>query len=158
MRLFILLCWQTGLRSAEALDVRPNNTRDGVATIRVKGPSTRSIPLTPDIAQLLAIAKTEGREHDSYVQILRGRKVSTAATTFAWQKLCKAHAIAGLHPHDLRRTVSTALFDATHDLRASQLYLGHKNLASTVHYLAPLTETQLRQYQQLLNFHTEVKQ
>jgi hypothetical protein len=39
-----------------------------------------------------------------------------------------------------------------------QQYLGHDDLASTTHYLAPLQAEELRGLQQLLNFHSRVKQ
>jgi len=38
-------------------------------------------------------------------------------------------------PHDLRRTTAVEFYKITHDLRAVQALLGHRNLPSTLWYL-----------------------
>ena len=66
-----------------------------------------------------------------------------------------------MNAHDLRRSAATILYMATKDLRVPQQLLGHKNLASTLAYLAPMAPDEARRYQELLrfdHFHTEVKQ
>jgi len=66
-----------------------------------------------------------------------------------------------LTAHDLRRTAATILYGATKDLRVPQQLLGHKNLSSTLEYLAPLAPDEARRYAELLRFDkfkSEVKQ
>jgi integrase len=160
-RLFILLCWQTALRHAEALRVTPRsyNRENQTVTIRVKGGTERTVPVTPQIAALLQSACDAATdENQSCVFALRGRTLAGASMYSAWARLCRQAGISGLNPHDLRRTTLTQLYRVTHDLRAVQQFAGHESLTSTLHYLAPLQEEQLREYQKLLAFHSEVKQ
>jgi integrase len=158
-RLFILLCWQTALRHSEALAVTPRSydRANGTVSVRVKGGATRTIPVTADIAPLIE-STLEGDRDQSCVFLLKGRKLAKASIYSAWARMCRACRIQGLRPHDLRRTTATQLYRVSHDIRAVQQYLGHDNLQSTTHYLAPLHEEQLREMQTLLNFHTQAKQ
>lgn len=49
-----------------------------------------------------------------------------------------------LHPHDLRRTLATALHRATGDVLAVQQALGHEDLSTTSFYLAPHEPERMR--------------
>lgn len=63
----------------------------------------------------------------------------------AWRRLRRRAGVnPQLKPHDLRRTAGTALMNWTKDIRAVQQFLGHKNLASTAHYIAPIAAPELR--------------
>ena len=168
LRLFVLLCWQTALRYREAMSAAPANydAERHLLTIPVKGAKHRTIPVTPEIEALFAAAVVDpGEQQTPFVWLLR-RKKSKAGTwqgsdegiRNAWNRLTAKLGIHGLHPHDLRRTTATDLYRLSKDLRAVQQYLGHSSLAATTHYLAPLSEEQLREYHHLLNFHSEVKQ
>lgn len=161
MQLFILLCWQTALRFSEALAVTPLTWDRAEKTIfiPVKGKKHRRIPVTAAIAKLLEVATTNtGDPSESCISLLNGRRINANGIRKRWWELTKKCGVTQLHPHDLRRTTATNLYRITHDLRAVQQYLGHSNLVSTTHYLAPLTEEQLRQLHQLLEFHGETKQ
>lgn len=166
LRMFITLTWQMGLRFSEAMRVtpashNPDNPQGPTVSIVRKGGKVHTLPTTPDVENLIAAAgDTTGQENTPYISILRGRATPTATIRSAWWNLLKRAGITDLHPHDLRRTVITAVWRATHDVRAAQQYAGHENLASTAGYLAPLSEGQLREVQQLLNFatfHSQVK-
>jgi integrase/recombinase XerC len=158
-RLFITLAWQLALRFAETMAVTPrsHNRETQTVTIQTKGGKTRTIPTTADVEALIAAAgDTSGREDEPYIAILKGTKTfSASGLRTAWWYLCDRAGVKGLHPHDLRRTTATNLYAACKDLRAVQQFLGHESLASTTAYLAPLTEDQLRQMHQLLNFHAK---
>jgi integrase len=162
MRLFILLCWQMALRFSEALAVTPNsfNPEDHTVTIRTKGGKVRTIEATRDVYDMLIVAKeAAGDPGQSCIAILNGGKeISPGGIRSMWWKHTKAAGVTELHPHDLRRTTATNIYRATHDLRAVQQYLGHDNMASTVHYIAPLAREELAGLHRLLNFHSEVKQ
>jgi len=159
LRLFILLCWQTALRSSEAHAVTPRTYDQKTATVSIptKGGKHRVIPVTEQI-QILLAPTLEGDPDQSCIALLKGRSCSLQTVRNAWTKLTHDAGIKDLRPHDLRRTTATALYRATKDLRAVQQYLGHEHMSSTTHYLAPLNQAELREYQRLLRFHSEVKQ
>jgi integrase len=161
-RLFCLLAWQMGLRFAECFRVTPrsHDRVNHTITIQRKGGRVSTLPTTPDVEQLLdAAGDTEGKDDLAYILIHKGTNHHTIkGIRCHWYRLCKNAGVQGLTPHDLRRTVLTALYAVTKDLRATQQFAGHESLASTTAYLAPLTEDQLRDYHRLLNFHSEVKQ
>jgi integrase len=163
LRLYMLLYFQCGLRSAEALRVTPRswNREEHTVTIEVKGGGTRTAQITRDV-ELIFEACGEPEKDTPFLHIVRGRPITAAGLKFAWQK---HRAACGVSPlvtaHDLRRTAATILYNATHDLRVPQQLLGHKNLASTLQYLAPMAPDEARKYFELLRFdkfHTEIKQ
>lgn len=159
LRLFILLCWQTALRFSEAWRVTPRSYDPKTQTVAIltKGGKPRVIPLTPDIQQLIA-PTLEGDPDQPCIALLKGTRCSPGAIRSAWCALNRKLGIEGVNPHDLRRTTATALYRTTKDIRAVQQYLGHDAMTSTLRYLAPLKEEELREYHALLNFHSEVKQ
>lgn len=163
MRLFTLLCWQLALRFSEALRVTPASYDPTARTITVtvKGGHQRRIPTTPLVEELITVASHIGDRDTSCVDLLHGSHLTAQAMHQHWWKHARAKNAPGIRPHDLRRTTATALYAVSKDLRAVQQYLGHSELTSTTHYLAPLGEEQIRHYHQLLNFHrfhSEVKQ
>ena len=153
LRLFILLCWQTALRFSEAYAVTPRSydAKTKTVSITTKGGKHRVIPIPPDVEKLIA-PTLEGDPDISCIALLKGGRCSPGAVRSAWCALTNKLGIKNVNPHDLRRTTATHLYRTTHDLRAVQQYLGHDGLLSTVRYLAPLSEEQLREYQQLLRF------
>jgi integrase len=156
LRLFFLLCWQTALRFSEALQPGPANHREGHITVRTKGGAMRTIPTTPEIETLFAAAgSSAGRADWTYIEMLHGKRIKPSAVHTAWNRLTKKLGITNLNPHDLRRTTGDDLYRLTKDIRATQQYLGHASIASTMHYLAPLKEERLRDYQRLLSFHAK---
>jgi integrase len=164
LRLFILLYLQCGLRRGEAMRVTPRswNAENHTVTIAVKGGRIRTAEITPDVEALFLAAGNDPEPDKSFIQILHGRKIGMTAVYHAWQKHKKKHGInPAVTTHDLRRTAATILYAATKDLRVPQQLLGHKHLASTLSYLAPLAPDEARRYAELLRFdrfHTEVKQ
>jgi integrase len=163
LRLFILLYLQCGLRRAETLRVTPRtwNREQHTATILVKGGDTRTLSLTPDV-ELLMHAAGDPPPDTSYICALYGKEIGFETIRSAWKRHRDKHGISEkVTAHDLRRTAATIVMHATHDLRAAQQLLGHKNLSSTVHYIAPLEPAEARKYQELLHFEhfkSEVKQ
>jgi integrase len=163
LRLFILLYLQCGLRRAETLRVTPRswNRDEHTAAIVVKGGDTRTTPLTPDV-ELLLEAAGDVPPDTNYLSALKGKTVTFGMLRDAWNAHKKKHQVnPNVTAHDLRRTAATIVMNATHDLRAAQHLLGHKNLTSTIRYIAPLDPTEARKYQELLRFEhfkSEVKQ
>jgi integrase len=163
LRLFILLYFQCGLRRAEALRVTPRswNREAQTVTVAVKGGGTRTVHISPDVEALLVSAGNPDQDQP-YLWALRGKRLTFGGLTRAWEKHKKKCGVnPNLNAHDLRRTAATILYTATKDLRTAQELLGHKNLQSTLHYLAPLHPDDARKYAELLrfqNFKSEVKQ
>lgn len=159
LRLFILLCWQTALRFSEAWSVTPRSYDQKTQTVSIatKGGKHRVIPIPPDVETLIR-PTLDGDPDKSCIALLKGGACSPATIRSAWCRLTKELGITDVNPHDLRRTTLTALYRESKDLRAVQQFAGHDNLTSTLRYLAPLKEEQLREYYKLLRFHSEVKQ
>jgi integrase len=161
LRLFILLAWQMALRFSETQRVTPRSYDEKTNTIRilVKGGKERILPVTPAVLDHLK-PTLRGDPDRSCISILNGRPkdISPGAIRTAWCRLCKKCGIEGVNPHDLRRTTLTNLYRKSKDLRACQQFAGHDSMTSTLRYLAPLKEEELREYHKLLNFHSEVKQ
>jgi integrase len=154
LRLFILLCWQTALRFSEAYRVSPRSYDKTTRTISimVKGGKNRVLPVTSDIEVLLG-PTLEGDPDKSCIALLKGGRCSPAAVRAAWSRLTREMGISEVNPHDLRRTTLTNLYRESKDLRACQQFAGHRSMTSTLNYLAPLKEEQLRDYYKLLKFH-----
>lgn len=165
LRLFMLLYLQCGLRRAETLRVTPRSwdRQKHTVTIQVKGHRIRRAELTPDVERLLASVDESLIDAETpYICALHGRPITAHGLNRAWWRHKQACGVsAQLVTHDLRRTAATILYEATKDLRIAQQLLGHKNLASTLEYLAPLEPNEARKYTELLNFsrfHSETKQ
>jgi integrase len=163
LRLFILLYLQCGLRRSEALAVTPRtwDREQHTVTIPVKGGSTRTAQVTADV-EILFLAAGDPPPDTTFLSALRGKPTCPSTIRSAWYRHRKKHHIdEKVHAHDLRRTAATILYVETKDLRVPQQLLGHKNLSSTLHYLAPMAPDEARKYSELLRFHhfkSEVKQ
>lgn len=162
LRLFMLLYLQAGLRFSETLRATPSayNEEKRTLTLIVKGGRQRRVDLTEDVTRLFAAVDPPA--DTPYIFALRGRTLTNSGLNRAWRK---HRALCGVSPlvtaHDLRRTAATIVYEKTHDLRAAQQLLGHKNLVSTLSYLAPLHPDEARRYAELLQFDkfkSEVKQ
>lgn len=153
LRLFVLLISQMALRAKEAFTVAPKDHVAGCITIRTKGGQKRTIPTTPDVETMFAAVDHGGDAQTPFVWQLGTwtapgePNLSTAQARIlkAWQKAKKAANVREeVHPHDLRRTAATIVYRQTHDLKLVQQLLGHKRLASTLHYLAPHEPEEIR--------------
>jgi site-specific recombinase XerD len=56
----------------------------------------------------------------------------------------KVAEIKGAHPHKFRATFATTLLQGSMDLKTVQKLLGHKNLESTMRYLAKAQSAEVR--------------
>ena len=142
LRAAIYLCSDCAIRSGEALALRPEQIRDGQITFTGKGQVSRTIPLSDRAAKLLAeTPQGEG----TVLSGLAGRTVTKMILSRAWTRLKKRCRVrAELHLHDLRRTTATKAYRETHDLFVVQQLLGHRNLISTLNYIAPHGAPELR--------------
>jgi integrase len=154
LRLFMLLYLQCGLRFSEAMAVTPAvwNPATHTVTVPTKTGETRTAEVTEEAEKLLAVAR-KGDAYESAILTLYGKKVEHQQIRDHWNR----HRLTcGVNPeltaHDLRRTAATILYGETKDLRIPMQLLGHKNLASTLAYIAPFAPDEARRYAPILSF------
>ncbi len=167
VRLFILLCYHLGLRRSEALSAAPagwNREQHTLAVIR-KGNKRRTVPVSTELEQLFdAAGCPPGEELTPLVWLLKGPRDNgsydyTVQTMYgAWRLLCRRCGIAGLNPHDLRRTyINVAYISSGFDLRAAQALAGHDTMTSTIWYLTPFNPENLKPLHRLMTEHLKGK-
>lgn len=166
MKCMLLLCSDLALRFAEARDACPAgwNREQHTITVRAKGAVLRTLPLTPELEELFALAPDDD-PLCGFVWLLKGESRAGHYTCAdhrlyaEWAKLKKkVGANPQLHFHDLRRTTATLLYNLTHDVRGVQQFLGHKSLHATAYYLAPHSPEKLAELVQLLRPHLHGKE
>ncbi len=167
LRLFLYLTGQRGLRFTEAAELAPihYDAERQEITFPKKGGGTLTLPVSEQIANLLQLAPTTTDPTMPFLDLLRGKRalrgerMAPSAIRRAWKKLKRDCGVnPELRPHDLRRTFAVELYEGTKDIRAVQQAMGHKHLASTVHYLAHRDPARLRALLESLRLPTEVKQ
>jgi integrase len=142
--LIVALMARQGLRCVEVARLEVGDWDRGRDRIVVHGKNDdhRRLPLGPDVAALLA-AHIGAR--------MAGPVVGHSAATLSrlvrrWleQAGLKADKYDGVSAHALRHTAASNLYDATHDVKAVQRFLGHKNVATTDRYLRDADEDIIR--------------
>lgn len=171
---FLILAWtELGLRFSEGLRISPFDVDHDAGTVSVitKGNKPRTMPLTANlriaIEPLYPIAPGEARSPIFALlhPRLKSRNPATVSDTARrlWNRVrSKSGVRMELNPHDLRRTLATTFYRKTLDVHATQQILGHENLATTTHYLAPHDPEHLRKLLNELHWQwklpTEMKQ
>jgi len=153
VRLLILLCSRLALRFSEAYELRPTDHNAEQHTIHViaKGDRSRILPVPPEIEKLIEAARSTN-EHGRCIETLRGKSLGKRPLRQHFHNLVRRTGCnPKLIPHDLRRTTATRLYNLTKDFRAAQQLLGHSNLVSTLHYIAPLVKEDLEPLLQALH-------
>jgi integrase/recombinase XerD len=136
-----------GLRKAELENLEWSDVDFDVGTVAVspkadftpKDYEQRSIEV-PD--ELLEILKAMPRRGDFVFANSNGRKY-----THSWddaRKIAKKAKVEDCHPHRFRATYATRLLQNGVDLKTVQKLLGHKNLESTMRYLAKAESPKVR--------------
>ena len=124
----------------------------------VKGGRTRTLPAPPEIETFLAAAR-ETNPTARAIETLFGRGLKPGPLRDQFRKLVKKTGVTPeLNPHDLRRSTATMLYTLSKDLRAVQQLLGHTQLTSTLHYIAPLAAEDLSPLLQALHHPTKDKE
>jgi integrase len=130
--LMLLLGAHMGLRCAEIASVHSRDRMDGgMLRVRGKGRKTRLIPLTPQLAKLLA-ARPPG-------WTFPGRKPGTHLQPGTVSEKLGALLPGGFTAHSLRHAFATMAYQQTRDIVAVQELLGHASPATTRRYIAALT-------------------
>jgi site-specific recombinase XerD len=145
-RTLLMLLYATGLRRAEAANLKVSDIDSSLMLIHVhqgKGSRDRELPLTQKVLDALRLywrtAKIKPR-----VYLFPTRKEPTEpqkpiSDKTVWHACHEAALRAGLTkrigPHTLRHSFATHLLEAGTDLRTIQLLLGHRHLKDTAIYL-----------------------
>lgn len=146
LKVFLQLCRTLGLRHEEAKQLRPADLNEDTRTLvfNRKGWGTSSLPVTEDLLEAIRFCRTQ--DPDATILSTLGAPEGAQAVLRAFHSARrKANADPELHIHDLRRTGATRLYQQTKDLRLVQQFLGHRQLAATFQYLAPLPSDELSQ-------------
>ena len=147
----VALCLRTGLRNAEArclnvgdvmkfnaivntLEVRPEIAKNGVA---------RRIPLVTEVQKILYIyIQWKGDHHETieyHNPLFLTQRTHQRLGERDFQRLMENASTASIGmkftPHDLRHTFATELYQATGDLEAVRIALGHSSLKATSIYM-----------------------
>ena len=140
-RVILTTCYAAGLRISEAVRLKATAIDSPRMVIRVeqgKGRKDRYVMLSP---KLLEILRSYWRAVRPKQWLFPGSRDDRPITKDAVQAACqKAHRLSGLSkpvtPHSLRHAFAVHLLESgTAEVRAIQLLLGHRSLATTTKYL-----------------------
>ena len=140
-RVILTTCYAAGLRISEAASLKATAIDSARMVIRVeqgKGRKDRYVMLSP---KLLEILRSYWKSVRPKQWLFPGSRDDRPITKDAVQAACqKAHRLSGLSkpvtPHSLRHAFAVHLLESgTAEVRAIQLLLGHRSLATTTKYL-----------------------
>lgn len=134
-----------GLRPKSEIKITRGKLKGGKGG--AKGLHGRTIPIQADlasaIAHYLANFPAGAPRPDSFLFPSRNGFNQPITNKHAWRILKQAARTAGLNAdristHSLRKTFAAEIYDASgHDLRATQILLGHREIETTVSYIEP---------------------
>lgn len=130
----VALCGYVGCRVGEAIDVVPSwiDAESMMVTIRGKGDKERTVPITDEAWDILAVPMTRA-------MLDGGRPIVGIDERFARRKITHLGVLAGLTrkvvSHDLRATLATHVYRKTKDIIYVQHILGHSSPKTTQIYL-----------------------
>lgn len=126
---------RAGLRRANVIGLAWADVDFGARQITVvmKGDRTHTLPLTPDLRELLW--RQRGRHATQVWAHADGAPVTVAAAVSAVRRALRKAGIEDFHPfHDLRHTAATRITRETGNLRHAQKLLGHTTITTTARY------------------------
>lgn len=146
MAIFKLML-NTGLRLSELCNLKTKDIDLDKQILKVKngkGGRDRLIPFPEDITAYLKALISEKAERDieskylfcSYKQGQEGIKLSSRYIQIALKQYAKKASIdKEIHPHTLRHSYATAVYQTDHDLEGLRMLLGHSNIQTTQIYI-----------------------
>ena len=113
--------------------------------------STRSLPLVPQLEELLVKALHEqqnnaklfgdsyNKDYTEYINVdPSGNLIKSNFVTQHFRLICDKNELKHIRFHNLRHSCATLLYDAGIDLKAIQEWLGHSNISTTMNIYAHL--------------------
>jgi site-specific recombinase XerD len=150
-RALIVLLYRTGLRIAEALALEPKDIDlvTGIVTVlhgkgdrrRLVGIDAQAIAVLEQwLARRRELGIRSGPVFCTISQPRPGRRMHSSVVRECFKDLAvRAGIEKRVHPHGLRHTHASELAGEGIELRVIQRQLGHKDLATTAHYIDHLT-------------------
>jgi integrase/recombinase XerC len=131
----VALMARQGLRCVEVsrLAVEDWDRGRGEMVVCGKNDDHRPLPVADDVAALLA-AHVGGRQSGPVVG-WSAATLSRLVRRWMEQAGLKTDKYDGVSAHALRHTAASNLYDATHNVKTVQEFLGHQNVATTDRYL-----------------------
>ena len=133
LRCWLLLCSDLALRSTTAARIAPENYNPETRSItfQTKFGTWQTLPVTAELAELFARVPATADSAKPYVMHLThcGHIKANMLRKELRNVLASVGITRQLTPHDLRRPTAVKVFEVTHDLRAVQAVLGHRNLS-----------------------------
>jgi site-specific recombinase XerD len=143
-RTILMTLYSTAMRRSELCRLKVTDIDSKRMMIRInqgKGSHDREVPLSPKLLAALRIY-WHWMKPKTYLfpGTVRHRRADVPITSnIVWLACRQAAQAAGIdkriHPHSLRHSCATHLFEAGADLRTLQVLLGHSRLEHTLVYL-----------------------
>ena len=152
-RTILMTLYSTGMRRSELCHLRPEDIDKERMVVRIrqgKGGKDREVPLSPKLLeQLRTYYRSLKRRNGWLFPSLQARRpVEPISQKVVWYACREATRRAGItkpvHPHTLRHSFATHLFDSGAELPVIQTLLGHADPRDTMIYLH-LATRKLRQ-------------
>jgi type 1 fimbriae regulatory protein FimB/type 1 fimbriae regulatory protein FimE len=139
----ILIAYRHGLRASEVCDLQWHQVELATGRLHVRR-SKRGIPSVQPMqgVEIRALRRLQ-HEPEASPYVFTSERGGPMTPKSFHTLISRLGARAGMpfpiHPHMLRHACGFALANAGHDTRASQVWLGHRNIQHTVRYteLAP---------------------
>ena len=143
-RTILMTLYSTGMRRSELCHLRPEDIDKERMVVRIrqgKGGKDREVPLSPKLLEQLRTCYRSVKVRTGWMSpSLQPRRADQPITQKAvWHACREATRRAGItkavHPHTLRHSFATHLFDSGAELPVIQTLLGHADPRDTMIYL-----------------------
>lgn len=149
--LLLMLLYDCGLRSAEAVSLRLSDVRrdDHVLIVRGKGSKTRMVPYCDEVEEALRkwLEVRPAASADTVLVSVTGRALLTSDVRRIVAEIGRRVGLV-ISPHMLRHAYATHLLAGHADLRSIQTLLGHASVATTQRYTQVSDAHVKEQYEQ----------
>lgn len=143
-RTILMTLYSTGMRRSELCHLRPEDIDKERMVVRIrqgKGGKDREVPLSPKLHEQLRTYYRSLKHRNGWIfpslQVRRAQEPITSKVV--WHACREATRRAGItkavHPHTLRHSFATHLFDSGAELPVIQTLLGHADPRDTMIYV-----------------------
>lgn len=137
---------ETGFRLSEVANISLNDINIEKSTIKVrrKGNVEQIVPINKKLNKLLKIFSREKVLDEPLIKSHVGKRMTPRRFSIMVQKYLEKAGIArkGISVHSLRHSYCVRILEKGANIRAAQILLGHKSIATTERYMH-LTKNQL---------------
>lgn len=151
-RALLAVLWRGGLRTAEALALRPSDLNAARGLVRVrrgKGGRPRTVGMDPEAFALVDAWAERRRQlgldgHSALFCTLQGRQLDSGYVRAMLARLARRAGLQGrVHLHGLRHACAVGMLREGATLPEVQAQLGHSSLKVTSRYLSHVTPDDL---------------